>query len=155
MTNKREYTKNVPLGVEQRLADITVEQKRAFIDRVIAYYDDHELVKDSFMNMDTGDACLEGACAVTAMKDQGYDPLDEDDRQRMELNSFFGLVPDEEVILNGTLMDLRDYLIVHGYMDPDDNRTPTAFFNDLPGTDKTAVVQLLQEFKQSYEGAAL
>lgn len=139
--------------------------KSAFVDEMLAYYATHGHLKGSFLDEESGDACIEGS-SVAVLKAKSLT-----DEAPTIFHRALGIPWAPQVLANAVLNDLRIMLATEaGNPLPSDvespeghtmteadwaNWNPIPAFNDAPSTDKAVVIAKLQKLKEQYHADAV
>jgi hypothetical protein len=129
--------------------NFTLDQKLEFIDTAIAYLEAHNLIKDVLLDIESGDACMEGcfAAIITEFDSDEDKALAEEDPDGWALGHMMGITSSRgEVLANFMVHQLRDFMTYFGYID-DGERTSIAVFNDDPNTTKADAIAMFQDFR--------
>lgn len=145
-------------GTQQEYDGVSLDQQLAFIERMIAFYDDHDFLQDETWGFNDGfteatttrpqlreavkSACLEGS-ACFAMTDWANETGD----SPTQFHEVLGVMTNTEIIGNVTIIEFSKWLRGLGVEDPDGRRTPVAYYNDAPGRTKEDVVGLLRFYQ--------
>lgn len=148
----------------RRVEAVSKEEIADFLDGMVQYYENHDLLKFEHIDPKTGAACLEG-CAIQVAHKRILTTVDDlvsvksvGAEAERHLQEMLGLKsPEAEIIANAAINYLRLALAPYvgmelkgtkiGDNDWDtikDVKNPVAVFNDLPETDKNTVVRLLK-----------
>jgi hypothetical protein len=129
--------------------NFTTQEKIEFIDTAIAYLESHNLIKDKLLDVQSGDACMEGSFAaiITEFDSEEDKEFAANDNEYWALGHMLGFVTSRgEVLANFMVHQLRDYMFTLGYIG-DEDKTPIAEFNDDPKTTKADAIAMFQDFR--------